>query len=95
MISRFRMTVDECLQEYRTLGSDVFGKPRLFTLKSLLGNKFNEDHLYKAIQGVTLRHCEDPRATTRFPSPKDLCRTLVRPSFSPTRNHINSSLVLS
>jgi hypothetical protein len=77
MISRFRMTVDDCLHEYRTLGSYVFGKPRLFTLNTLLWDKFNENRLHKAIEDVTFRHCEDPRVTTTFPSPDDLCHTLV------------------
>jgi hypothetical protein len=80
MISRFRMTVDDCLQEYKTLGGDVFGKPRPFTMKSLLWDKFNEKRLHKAIVDVTFRHCENPQVTTKFPSPKDLCRTLVHPS---------------
>ncbi len=92
MISRFRMTVDDCLHEYRTLGSDVFGKPRLLTLKSLLWNKFNEQRLKNAIQKVTFRHCEDSRVTTKFPSPKDICRTLVYPSLLPIRKYINSRL---
>lgn len=94
MISRFRMTVDDCLQEYRTLGSDVFGKPRILTMKSVLWNKFNEKRLHKAIEDVTFRHCENPRVPARFPSPKDLCQTFVHLLFSRIRNSINSNLVV-
>jgi hypothetical protein len=81
MVSRFRMTVDDCLQEYKTFGSEVFGRRRILSMKGVLWNKFNEEHLYKVIEDVTSRHCENPSVTTRFPSPKDICRTLVHPSF--------------
>lgn len=89
MVSRFRMTVDECLLEYKALGSEVFGRPRLLSMKGILWNKFNEERLHKAIEDVTSRHCENPQVTTRFPSPKDLCRTLVHPPSSPPSSLIN------
>jgi hypothetical protein len=75
MISRLRMTIDDCLEEYKTLGSDVFGKPRPFTMKTMMWDKFNWKRLHRAIEDVTLRHCENPRVTTKWPSPDDLCRT--------------------
>jgi hypothetical protein len=75
MISRLRMTVDDCLKEYKTLGSNVFGKPRPFTMKSLMWDKFNCKRLHKVIEDVTLRHCENPHVTTKWPLPDDLCRT--------------------
>lgn len=28
MLARFRMIVEECLEEYRTFGEKIFGKPR-------------------------------------------------------------------
>jgi hypothetical protein len=75
MLSRLRMTVDECLEEYRTLGSDVFGKPRLFTMKTILRDKYDWKRLHKAIEDATYRHCENPHEATKWPSPEDLSRT--------------------
>jgi hypothetical protein len=75
MISRLRMTVDDCLEEYKAFGSDVFGKPRPFTMKTIIWDKFSWKRLQKVIEDVTLRHCEDPHARTKWPSPEDLCRT--------------------
>jgi hypothetical protein len=77
MISRLRMTADDCLEEYRTLGIDVFDKPRPLTMKSLLWDKFNWRRLHKAIEFVTLRHCENPHVRAKLLSPEDICLTQV------------------
>jgi len=56
MLSRLRMTVDDCLQEYEALGGKIFGHPRPFSIKGVLWHKFNHRRLKKAVKQVTSRH---------------------------------------
>ena len=59
MLQRFRMTVDECIQEYKTLGGDVFGNPRLPVINRLQP-KFDEKILERVIKDVCKRRGEVP-----------------------------------
>ena len=89
MLGRFRMTVPDCLWEYRNLGGEIFGKPRFFTqLRFALVNrtKYDGARLKKVFEDVTARRSErlpetDSRIT--FPSKRGLCKTLVSFSLFP------------
>ena len=82
MLGRFRMTVPDCIHEYRSLGQKVFGKPRfIFALRFAVGNryKYKAARLEKVFKDVTRRREEKSasNATGRitFPSGKGLCAT--------------------
>lgn len=58
MLSRFRMTVDDCIQEYETFAGEVFGKPRAFPqIRWYITKriKFDYRNLEKAISDVIKR----------------------------------------
>lgn len=55
MLSRFRMTVDECIREYEILGEMVFRYPRELSLKGLNHPKFYPESFVKALKDVTRR----------------------------------------
>lgn len=76
------MTVADCLFEYRRLGQEVFGKPRMIsTLRFGLGvrHKYKAARLEKAFKDVTRRRNEqqEPSATGKinFPIGRGLCAT--------------------
>lgn len=75
MLSRFRMTVDDCIDEYKSLGGKVFGHPRPMAKGAILWHKFSAQKLEQVIQNVTSRHSEAPDFEATFPSDEDLCRT--------------------
>ena len=81
MLGRFRMSVPDCINEYKTLGEEVFGRPRVFsTLRFGLGNrtKYKAARLEKVFKDVTVRRNEylaDPDPNIRFPSGRGMCKT--------------------
>lgn len=76
MLSRFRMTVDDCIEEYKALGEKIFGHPRLLATKgAILWHKFNAKNFVKVICDVTSRHSEGGEFAVDYPSREDLCRT--------------------
>ena len=50
------MSVDECLQEYESLGGKVFGRPRPIPNKGILWPKFDHKNLEEAIRDVTSKY---------------------------------------
>ena len=63
MLGRFRMTVDDCIREYETLGGEVFGHPRLFHQASLptfwTGRaKYKEEKIERTLKKVIGRRHE-------------------------------------
>ena len=57
MLGRLRMNVDDCIEEYETLGGKVFGKSRWFHLRSipplwLPREKYNHETLETVIQSL-------------------------------------------
>ena len=56
MLSRLRMSVDECLQEYESLGGKVFGHPRPIPARGLLWPKYDHKRLETAIRTVTSKY---------------------------------------
>jgi hypothetical protein len=81
MLSRLRMSVDECLQEYPQIARRAFGKKKSVLGRISTGAKYDATPLVEEIDRlVKLReHHKPPRLGnfdyTRFPSPGDLCRT--------------------
>ena len=78
MLSRFRMTVDECILEYKRLGERIFGHPRYLATGAVLWHKFDFRVLEAVIQDVTARHSEESdEYDVQYPLDEDLCRTIV------------------
>ena len=75
MLSRLRMSVDECIEEYKSLGQKVFGHPRPFCKGGFPWHKFDHKALEEAVQTVTARYGEESEFGIIFPSNEDLCRT--------------------
>ena len=55
MLGRLRMTVRECLIEYKNLGNLVFGHRR-----PLHYYRYSHKKLEASIKDVVMRHCYDP-----------------------------------
>lgn len=76
MLSRFRMSVNDCITEYKSLGRKVFAHPRPLLMGGLSWHKFSAQPLTAAIQDVTNRHCFKLGSFgVQFPSDPDFCRT--------------------
>ena len=76
------MTIEDCLSEYRNLGSEVFGKPRMIsTLRFGLGvrHKYKAARLEKVFQDICIQRDEYSRpgetSQIRFASGEGLCAT--------------------
>ena len=74
MLSRFRMTVDDCITEYKTLGAKVFGNPRPMAMGGILWHKFDHRTLETAIKDVTKRYSEPGDFGGLYPMDEDVCR---------------------
>lgn len=83
MLGRFRMTVPDCLKEYRSLGGKIFGNPRIFTqMRFGLGRrtKYQGEKLKKVFEDVTARRSEQGESSlsrVTFPFKPGLCKTSV------------------
>ena len=83
MLGRLRMTVTDCILEYKTLGSKIFGKPRYFVeLKFGMGSRCRYDHKVaeEVFKDVVKRRTEKRSGETyqqriTFPSGRGLCNT--------------------
>ena len=80
MLSRLRMTVADCMQQYETLGDRVFGRPRRFHIRRppwIPKEKYNHKHLEEVMKDVV--KSRDPSGTSqaKFTSNEDMCRTYV------------------
>jgi hypothetical protein len=83
MLSRLRMSVEDCITEYKTLGGKVFGHPRPLPNKGIAWHKFNSDTLHNVIRDVVCRHhTETSDFVHHYPSHEDFCKTYVKESKS-------------
>ncbi|KAK7180469.1 phosphorylase superfamily protein [Paraphaeosphaeria sporulosa] len=60
MLSRFRMTVKDCLCEYENMSNQIFGRPRLLSQRNALipgWTKYSASRMEKAFKKVTTRRC--------------------------------------
>ena len=79
MLGRLRMSIDDCIAEYETLGPKVFAHPRWFHLRSPLfwpRDKYNHRSLEKAIREVIDRRSPFVAGGDKnFTSDENRCRT--------------------
>lgn len=66
MLSRFRMTVDDCIEEYKTLGKEIFGHPRRMARGGFPWHRFNARTLEGVIRDVTSRHNVNDEFESRY-----------------------------
>ncbi|OTA61064.1 FabD/lysophospholipase-like protein [Hypoxylon sp. EC38] len=82
MLGRFRMTVDDCIYEYRHLAGSVFGRPRYFHAMNCLISrcKYNTKKFEQVITNVIMRRMEQGRLNPQnvpFVTDYGLCRVFV------------------
>jgi hypothetical protein len=82
MLSRLRMSVDDCIHEYLNLGGKVFGKPRhlyalVLPLWRFKRTKYDAEILKDVIDDVAHRHGRHNDTNNFFKSEEGLCRTSV------------------
>ena len=83
MLSRLRMTVDECIDEYKTLGDKVFGHPRIVSSGGILWHKLNCKVFEKVLKDVTAKYCEKTRFESTYAMDRmdqDMCQWYVNAS---------------
>ncbi len=89
MLSRFRMTVDDCIKEYKTLGERIFGHPRPMTIGGLPWNRFSAKVLENVIRDVTSRHNKPSDTFGNHygmeRGDEDMCQWYVGPGLEPTK----------
>lgn len=83
MLGRLRMTVADCLVEYKTLAAQIFGKPRTFhqlRVPFIKRNKYDASMLHRVFSDVVERRREKGQLPVdRLPSRDLICRTYVCP----------------
>ena len=83
MLSRLRMTVDECIDEYKTLGDKVFGHPRIVSSGGILWHKLNCKVFEEVLKDVTAKYCEKTRFESNYAmerTDQDMCQWYVNGS---------------
>ena len=81
MLGRLRMTVPDCLAEYRVLGQEVFGKPRKFPLLRVAVGKPRyrasqlEGIFKRVVRNRNEKTWDDGRGRINFPSRGNVCKT--------------------
>lgn len=75
MLSRLRMSVDECIAEYKSLGQKVFGHPRPLCKGGFPWHKFDCKALEEVVESVTARYGEESEFGIDFRSDEDFMRT--------------------
>ncbi|KAI1317485.1 FabD/lysophospholipase-like protein [Xylariaceae sp. FL0255] len=82
LLSRFRMTVEDCLEEYETMARCIFGHPRLIhnIRFGIGGNKYHTKHLENAVKEVIERRAErrsENHTDVLFRTEIDTCRGVI------------------
>jgi hypothetical protein len=84
------MTVLDCIKEYENLGGKIFGKPRFLTELHFpfitTRAKYDATKLKVIFEDVTRKRdqlTKEVHRNTKFPSERDLCRTLVFTLYTP------------
>ncbi|KAI0379889.1 FabD/lysophospholipase-like protein [Hypomontagnella monticulosa] len=94
MLGRFRMTVDDCIHEYKSLSGKVFGKSRpLHALNSPFPFcKYNTKKFEEVIKDVIVRRVENGRdnpQNVRFDTEHGMCRVFVIANTADSNHSIN------
>ncbi|KAK7894536.1 hypothetical protein LTR67_006297 [Exophiala xenobiotica] len=84
MLGRLRMSVGHCIEEYITLGAEVFGKPRTFCARSPLywnRGKYHSGNVEKVVQHVSEKYTPSVQMEgcdrITFDCPETICKTWV------------------
>ncbi|KAI2470335.1 FabD/lysophospholipase-like protein [Annulohypoxylon bovei var. microspora] len=84
MLGRFRMTVDDCIHEYKHLAGEVFGRPRRLHIMNTFGlvgsYKYDANGFENVIKDVIERRVENDRHNprdARFEIEIGLCRVFI------------------
>ena len=101
MLGRLRMNIDDCIEDYETLGEKVFARSRLFHLRSPLfwiRDKYNHKVLEDVVRNVVRKRV--PKVASfpggqNFAFDENRCRTLVLLSTLDKSLLIPYSVVLS
>ncbi|KAI9776738.1 MAG: hypothetical protein M1839_009382 [Geoglossum umbratile] len=92
MLGRLRMKVEECIQKYPEIARNVFTKPRVASWHGMPKEKYNHKFLQREVEKIVQERTPTERTRNsgfdRYPSPDDLCRTVVVANeISQTRQH--------
>lgn len=101
MLGRFRMTVDDCLAEYKRMSHRIFRKPRWISQRNLgvPRPKYDACVLERTVEEVALRRC-DNSTTGKFQSVKPLlpmteyggaCQTYVNTTYDFVEKRLTQS----
>jgi hypothetical protein len=78
MLARFRMTVKDCLEEYRDLGDKIFGNPNFFRkTRGVPQHKFDSHNLKQVFEDFTYRRAEHRDrfgGPVTFPTKPGVCK---------------------
>ncbi|KAK4944682.1 hypothetical protein LTR10_015852 [Elasticomyces elasticus] len=91
MLGRLRMTVPDCLAEYKNLGGEVFGKPRTFTqlnIPFIKRSKYSSKTLRAVFEDVARRRGEKTESDLgrpTFASGNGMCKCFVTSLMSDLR----------
>ncbi|KAH0544750.1 hypothetical protein FGG08_001117 [Glutinoglossum americanum] len=83
MLGRLRMNINDCITEYETLGDQVFGHPRIASIRGPIPafrEKYDCTRLKRVVEGVVrrrLKYRPDAVAADMFPSHETMCKTIV------------------
>ncbi|KAL8721375.1 MAG: hypothetical protein Q9225_001922 [Loekoesia sp. 1 TL-2023] len=78
MLSRLRMTVDDCIAEYKVSCRKLFGSLHPLALRATLPFKLDERVLKDVMESISARHSEaSEEYDLMFPLDEDLCKTMV------------------
>lgn len=81
MLGRLRMSVQDCMEEYERLSGDIFGHPRLASVRGPIPywrDKYDGEKIQRAVEDVIKRRMspeERIAGAGSFNSPRGLCRT--------------------
>ncbi|KAE9988815.1 hypothetical protein EG328_007419 [Venturia inaequalis] len=83
MLGRLRMSVQDCMEEYERLSGDIFGHPRLASIRGPIPywrDKYDGEKIQRAVEDVIKRRMSPEERTAgagSFNCPRGLCRTVV------------------
>ena len=79
MLSRLRMNIDDCIEEYETLGGEIFGHPRIASIRGPIPafrDKYDGAQLKRVVEKVVSRRLDNtPGEVAYFSSHQSICKT--------------------
>ncbi|KAH0537476.1 hypothetical protein FGG08_005739 [Glutinoglossum americanum] len=81
MLSRLRMNIDDCIEEYEMLGGEVFGHPRIASIRGPIPafrDKYDGAQVKRVVERVVSRRLDiPPGEVAYFSSRQSICKTIV------------------